>query len=132
MLTEHHIVNLIDQSGKHNFTAEVNWDDNDKINNSKIVRLACSDGKAAYIKREHLLEFLFAIGTPEDQIKMVPQTLKKVRWYETVLSIKATKNIAKGEEIVFPVKLTLPPIEEEVINEVKIRKTKTNIPIIGG
>lgn len=132
MLTEHHKCNFIDQSDKHAFTAEVNWEpDNEKTNNSKIVKLHCEDGKYAYIKREHLLEFLFAIGQPEDQQKMIPQTLTSTRWYETVLSIKATKNIRKGEEIVFPIKLSLPPIEQEIIAEAKRTAIKTNIPLVG-
>lgn len=132
MLTEHHIVNLIDRSGKHNFTAEVNWNPEDaKTNNSKVIKLACADGKTAYITREDLLQFVFAIGTGEQQQKLMPQTLTKMRWYETVLTVKAHKNIQKGENITFPVKLSLPAIEDEVVGAIAQSKTRTNIPIVG-
>lgn len=132
MLSEHHIVNLIDRSGKHNFTAEVNWNPEDaKSNKSKVIRLKCSDGKEAYVTREDLLQFFFAIGTPEQQQKLMPQTLTKMRWYETILTVKAHKDIRRGEEVTFPVKLSLPPIEDEVVSAIAQSKTRTSFPIIG-
>ena len=131
MLTENHIFCPDDQGGKTKVEFEVNWNPNDETTNtSKVVRLSC-DGKAAYIKREDLMNFLFAIGLPEDQRKMIPQTLTKVRWYETVLGIKAKKDIRRGEEVRFAVKLSLPPIQDEIVGEIKRSQTKTNIPIIG-
>lgn len=97
---------------------EVNWNDKDaKSNESKIVKFIWPDGNTTLVKREHLMGVLFALGTPEQQRKMIPQTMSKVRWYETVLTVKASKDVRKGEDLTFPVKLSLPPIEEEVIQE---------------
>ena len=65
------------------------------------------------------MAILFAIGNEAEQRKMIPQKLTRVKWYETVVSVKATKDIRKGENITFPIKITLPSVEEEVIREVK-------------
>ena len=132
MLLEYEKFHLIDKNGKHRLFVEVNWDlDSAAINQCKVLKFVCPGGEELYVDRKLLNEMLFAIGRPEDQQKMIPQKLVRTRWYETVLSVKATKDIRKGEEIVFPIKLSLPAIEEEVIGEIKKSKTKTNIPLIG-
>ena len=94
MLTEHHIVNLPDLGKNAKFELEVNWDaKNPATNDSKVVRLSCECGKTAYVARERLNEFLFAIGTGEDQQKMIPQTISRVHEQVLKLAIKATKDI---------------------------------------
>lgn len=115
MLDEQEKFTFEDQSGKNNVTAEINW--NEEVTPCKSVRFKLGD-KVAYIDRKELNTFLFAIGTPSEQRKMVPQKTRRNRHYETVLSIKATKNILKGEHIRVPVSLSLPSVEEEVIADV--------------
>ena len=70
---------------------------------------------------------LFAIGNKEEQVKMIPQTIRRTKWYETVISVKAKKDIKKGEIITFPLKITLPTVEEEVVAEIKKEK---GIPLL--
>ena len=70
------------------------------------------------MSRDILNQMLFAIGSEEEQSKMIPQKIKRVKHYETRLHIKAGKDISKGENIVVPVSITLPAIEQEVIAEV--------------
>ena len=109
---------IIDSAGKSAVVIEVNWNPyNPETNECKILKFNYPDGTTSYVKRELLNQFLFAIGTPEMQRKIIPQKLTKVRWYETILGVKATKDIRKGEMINFPIKISLPPIEEEVIGE---------------
>ena len=120
MLTNHQKWRMLDENGKNAFIAEVNWDESDeRTNKCKIVKFTLTDGKEVFVKKENLYTMLFAMGSPEEQQKMVPQKVTKVRAYETVLGIKATKDIHKGEVIRFPIKIDLPPIEEEVIGELK-------------
>lgn len=108
-----------DETKKHELLLEVNWNPYDEASKDcKMIRVSMG-GKSAVVKREHLNALLFAIGTEEDQRKMIPQVKRTSRWYETVVSVKATKNIAKGEAITFPIKLTLPTFEQEVIAEAK-------------
>ena len=118
MLSGHEKFKLIDINGRPAATVEVNWNPEDKeTNECKILKFTYPDGTVSYVERKLLNELLFAIGKPEDQRKMIPQIDRKVRWYETVLGVIATKDIRKGETINFPIKITLPSIEEEVIGE---------------
>lgn len=133
MLTEHHIANLIDQNKRVNFAAEVNWNIEDKkTNESKIIKLSCKCGKSSYIRREILNEFLFAIGTAQDQRKMVPQTISRVHSQEVKLAFKATKDIRKGEEVVMnPIKISIPCSVVDKIGMVNVERGMSELPIIG-
>ena len=111
---------MIDSAQKNNWFIEVNWKEYDEsTNNCKVLKITFPDGKEAYLDKKLLIEMLFAVGTSEEQRKMIPQVIRHSRWYETTISIKATKDIRKGESITFPLKLTLPTVEEEVIAEMK-------------
>lgn len=120
MILDYEKIVIKDESGKNHLIAEVNWNPEDeKTNKCQIIRLTYPDGKTAFIEREKLMSFIFAIGTATQQKDLIPQTLHRVKWYETVLSVKATKNIKKGEQITFPIKITLPATEEEIIGKKK-------------
>ncbi len=119
MIQGHEKIRLSDENGKNDLFVSVNWKiDDTKTNDCKIIKFEFGDGKEAFIKREYLNAFLFAISKEEDQQKMIPQTLTKVKWYETVVSVKAQKDIRKGENITFPIKLSLPAEKKEVIRAV--------------
>lgn len=95
---------------------EVNWNpENENENKCKMIRIVTPEGKRYVVKKEEFLSFLWMIGNDEEHMKMIPQKNIDVRWYETVVSVKATKNIAKGEQITFPIKLTLPSEEKEIV-----------------
>lgn len=123
MINEYDKLRLIDSSGNDNhLLIEVNWNlEDNETNRCKILRLTYPDGKHAYVKKEHLLSFLFAIGKPEEQRALIPTKITRVRWYETVVGVTAKKDIRKGEKIRFPIKLSLPKIEDEVIGELSKR-----------
>ena len=111
---------MIDQAGSNQFWIEANWKpDDEATNEGKVLKFTFPDGKNSYARRNDLNQILFAIGDPETQRKMIPQKIAKVRWYETVVSVKAKNDIHKGEQITFPIKITLPITEEEIIGEVK-------------
>ncbi len=109
MIENYEKFRLVDENKVNEFYAEVNWDLKDKDSNQcKLIRFTFPDGKQAVIKRDLLNAFLFAIGRQEDQVKMIPQTFEQVHQYKTVLGIKASKNIAEGEMINFPIDLSIP------------------------
>jgi len=123
---------MLDENKETEFFIEVNWDKNDlKINECKLVKFTFPDGKVAMIKKEYLLSVLFMMGTAEEQMEMVPEEHLTVRWYETVLGIKATKDIQKGEMINVPIKLSLPVGYDETIGKLGsaggARNKKSNI-----
>ena len=117
MIDRHEKFRMPDESGKENhFFMEVNWKaDDEKSNECKVIKVTFPDKSEAYLKREYLHAVIFAISKEEEQRNLVPQKLTNVKWYETVLSVKATKDIRKGENITFPIKLSLPPTEKETI-----------------
>ena len=120
MILEHEKFKLHDKNGKYPVVLSVNWNPDDPLTNEcKVVKVKWKNGEEAIINREHLHGFLFAIGRSEDQQKLIPQTLTRVKWYETTVSVKAKTDIRKGENITFPIKITLPSVEEHAIAEVK-------------
>lgn len=130
MLESHEIFDIPDENKNHNLQIEVNWNPTDpKTNECKVIKVIHPDGKESYIKKDYFFSVLFAIGTSEEQRKAVPQTVTKSKWYETVLSVKATKDIAKGESIVFPIKISLPDERREAIAELKREMANGHVPI---
>ena len=120
---------MIDNGGKNDFFLEVNWNPDDETTNEcKVLKITFPDKSVAYIKKEHLNAVLFAIGTEVEQRQMIPQKLVKTRWYETVLSVKATKDIRRGENITFPVKLSLPDQTDEIIGNIKKKDSGILLP----
>ena len=99
---------------------EVNWNPKDEdTNQCKMIRMTYGD-KVIVVERKVLLEILFAIGKPEDQQKMIPQTLETVHHYKTTLGIKAKNDISKGEMINFPIELSVPcmALQQDIIGGV--------------
>lgn len=126
MLSTYEKIRVPDENKQNDLILEVNWEPKNKeLNECKFIRVIFPDKKTAVIKKEHFLAFLWMIGDPVEQRKMVPQKISTVRWYETVLSVIATKDIAKGEKMTFPIKLSLPSIEQEAIGELRSDVLKT-------
>lgn len=113
-----------DQKGEKDFFIEVNWEDNEATKDCRVLKVTFPNGDVTYVKKEYMNTMLFAIGKAEEQQKMIPQKIIRTKWYETVLSVKATKDIRKGESIVFPIKISLPSTEQEAIAEIKQEKRK--------
>ena len=132
MLTENHVFTPDDRASQHKFTFEVNWNPYDQdTNESKIVRLGCECGNKAYIRREDLLQFMYAIGTVENKKKMIPQTITRVHEQDMFVGIKATKDIRKGEDVNFKFKISIPCSVVDKIGEVNVERGLSNLPILG-
>ena len=124
MLSTFEKFRMVDKNGKNDFEIAVNWKADDPLSSGcKVFKVTFPDGKEAFIDKKHLVEMLFACGSAEEQKEMIPQTLTKMRWYETVLEVKATKDIRKGEAITFPIKLSLPAEKSEVVGPIQRRKS---------
>ena len=120
MIKSYQKFRLKDKRKKNDLFAEVNWSEADDIKDCKVVKFTLGD-KAAYVEKEWLNTFLFTIGKRAEQVKMIPQKILRSREYNTIVGIKAMKDIKKGEEIRARISLTLPSVEEEVISEVAKR-----------
>ncbi len=130
MITHYEKFRLIDENKENEFTAEVNWNPKDKDSNeSKLVKFTFPDGRTAIIKREHLLGMLFAISAEDEQRKMIPQKITRVRNYETVLGIKASKDIYKDEMINVRVKIPINLGEDEIISDINSTLKKQGVQI---
>ena len=77
-----------------------------KINEEKVI-----------ISLGDLRTILFALSDNEEQKKMMPLQMVTQRKYQTMLGVKAQKDIKKGEVINFKVDIPLPPIEKEIMME---------------
>ncbi len=130
MITNYEKFRLIDENKQKEFFIEVNWDKKDEhINNCKILKITFPNGEEMLLKKEYLNSLLFLIGTADEQQKMIPQVIRRSKWYETVISVKAKKDIKKGENITFPLKITLPSVEQEAIAGIKKEQRESKILI---
>lgn len=134
MLKEHNVLRL--GTPDLGIQLEVNWSDDAAIRDCQVIRVSfpkSKDGGSFVIKKEELNALTFAMGTKSEQMKMIPIVETRSRHYETVLGITATKNIKKGEKIVFPVSIPLPTFSEEIISEAKRDAVKNHqgLPLIG-
>ena len=130
MLLDYQKAKIKDLYGKETgIELEVNWNPGDEnTNECKIIKLTYGN-KDFYIKKEEFFAFLWLIGSSTEHMKMVPQKIRRTKWYETVISVKALKDVKKGDNLTFPIKLTLPTTEEEVIADIKRSKTDNKIII---
>lgn len=120
MLKTHEKFRLIDENKQNEFFVEVNRNPKDsKSNDCQYIIFVHPNGTETTIKREHLMSMIFAMGTEEQQRQLIPQRITETKFYKTILGIKATKDIAKGEMINVPVQIPLPPVEREVIGSIK-------------
>jgi len=107
-----------DKKNNKGLVFEVNYSTDDKVFPCKMIKWYVGD-EMGFIEAKHLFEFLFTIGSRNEQRKMIPQELTRVKHYETIIGIKATKDIRKGEMINVPISITLPTEREEAIAEIK-------------
>ena len=118
MIRTYEKLRIPDVNRKNSFEVEVNWNPKDpKTNECKYLRFKFPNGDKALVKREYFQAFLFAVGTPEQQRSLIPQSTKHTRWYETTLGITAWKDVRKGEKLVCAVKISLPAFEDEAVGE---------------
>jgi hypothetical protein len=101
---------LIDEGKSKDFFAEVNWNKKDKSSKDcKLIKFTFPNGEEAVVKRELLNSLLFSISRADEQREMIPVKIQPVHWKTVQVSIKATKDICKGEDIIMnPFKISVP------------------------
>lgn len=133
MITDYEKFRMQDENGKNDFFVEVNWKPDDpETSDCKILKVTFSNGSEAFVKKEYLNAMLFAIGTAAEQRDLLPQKIVTARKYQTVLGIKAKKNIKAGEMINVQVDIPLPDIEQDIIGEAKRLARTSTITKEGG
>lgn len=133
MIDSYEKFRISDENKAHDFFVEVNWKKDKSIENCQLLKVTFPDGQQAFVKKDILFAFLFAIGGPKEQRAMIPQQVTRVKWYETVVGVKATKDIRKGETITFPIKLSIPVSQEEIIGDAnKFKKAASGLVLPSG
>lgn len=125
MIQDYQKFSFPDKKTGHGITAEVNWDTEDPaINDAKIIKFSFPKQKEFFVERSHLNEILFALGSPEDQRRLIPQNFKSVHWSEHQIEMVAKKDIRKGETIkTGPFKISVPcTIIRSIIGEDRWKK----------
>ena len=121
MLKEHTKYRFPDLGKENDLVFEVNYADNDIVKDCRVIKWTVGEDQG-FIERKHLFEFLWTIGKPEEQRRMIPQKIRKVRNIQKLLKVKATKDVRKGEELIFQANIEVPLSEEELISEIKKSK----------
>lgn len=119
MLTTYEKFRMQDVAGKNDWFVEVNYDEKEMTKNCGTLKVTFPDGTQAYTKRDFLNAMLFVIGSPEEQSKMIPQTLIHKRRFTGLVCMKAKKDIARGEDIIATCFHDLPDFEERIISKVE-------------
>lgn len=109
MIEGHQRFRIPDHSGNNHIIAEINWDESDpEVAKCRLIKFKLPDGTRSIVKRDDLNQILFAIGDKESQMSLIPQELQAVHWRKTILGVKATKDIKKGEMVNFPIEISFP------------------------
>ncbi len=118
MISSYEKLKVADQNKSNDVVFEVNWNKHDEsTKDCKLVRITVG-GKSAIIKKEDLISFLFIIGKEDEQRNLIPQQITRSRGYTTVVTVKAKHDIKEGDDVTFPLELTLPDVKQEVIKSV--------------
>lgn len=110
MISYYEKFRLIDEGKEKDFFAEVNWNKKDKASKDcKLIKFTFPNGETAVIKKELLNAMLFAMARADEQRQMIPVKIQPVHWKTVQVSLKATKDIRKGEDIIMnPFKVSVP------------------------
>ena len=108
-----------DKAKKNDLVFEVNYSPTET--HLETIRWRCGN-KIGFIERKHLFEFLWVIGKSKEQQKMIPQTVRKTRYIEKLIGLKAARDIKKGEMLNFRINLDVPLSEEELYSEIQRSK----------
>lgn len=117
MIDEPRTIVLPDVSGKSNhIPVQLNW--NDKVKGCKYLKFILPNGETAIVDKEHFRTIMFFIANEEEQMKMMERRMVTVKHITRKIGIKATKDIAKGENIDITLTTAIPvAIQDRVLNE---------------
>ncbi len=115
MLKEPRQIGMADFSNKHDVVElTINW--SDAVKDCEYIKIKIGKEEAV-LRREHLMGFMFMIGTSEDQRALIPSKIEEVKMLERLIGITATKDIHKGEKI--NVRVSIPVSLGENYNSIK-------------
>ena len=112
MIKESRKLNVQDMSGKgKDLELLVNW--TSVVKDCKYIQFKIGQEKCV-IKKEHFLYLSFLIADDAEQDKIIVAELTNVQNRNTIITIQATKDIKKGEELNIPVTISTNPKTGEV------------------
>lgn len=103
---------------------EVNFNDSEDVKDCQVIRVRNEKNELlCVLKRDDLMAAMLLIGTANDQKKLLPMKLTKIRKVERMLTFdwKATRDYKKGDQITIkaPWIDTIPETEEILAANVK-------------
>ncbi len=114
MIQEHRIFRTKTYDGS-DLELEVNWSDHAKVKDCQIIRLRSGD-KEIEVERNELVNILMMVGNKENQKKLMPMKLTKIRKLERLLTFefKAKRTYKEGDivKVTAPWIDVVPEIEE--------------------
>ena len=120
MLNEHRKFQLKTLDGK--LEAEVNWSKEKKVKDCNVIKFTLDD-KEFIMKRSELMSLMLLVGSADDQEKLMPMKLSRIKKYETMLTFEfpASRNYKKGEKVLIkaPHIFTIPETEEVIAGNIK-------------
>ena len=126
MLNGHRVLKIKSQAGD-NIEVEINFSDNEKVKDAKILRFKI-DGKQYDIKKDELVSLMMVVGTIDDQKKLMPMKLTNIRKIERLLTFewKTTRSYREGEviQVKAPWIDEVPNVEEVFAGNIKKKKGK--------
>ena len=119
MIDEIRKLMLPDSSGRGNhLPILLNW--NKKVGKCKYVRFVLPGGDCV-VHKDHLRSIMFIIGTDEEQRRMGKRRVTTVRTMTKRVEVVTTRDIRKGEKLVFPLTITVPiDIQDKVLEDESI------------
>jgi len=91
--------------GNEKITIEANWDAG--VTPGKAFKITV-DGKEAILERDDLYALLMLFGDEEQQSDLIPVQQTQVRAITRLITVKAKKDIKRGEEIKFAYEYFVP------------------------
>ena len=104
MVKESIKLNVQDYSGEGNdLEILVNW--NEAVKPAKYIKFSVG-GNECVVKKEHFLHLAFTLANEREQDKLIIADVTEVFNRDTMITIKASKLIQKGESINIPVTIS--------------------------
>ena len=107
MIKSNRKFNLSDIAGRNrDATLEVNW--NDMVKDCKYIKLTMN-GQTSVISKEDYMFLAFMIADEDEQQTLINPNLTFTENRQTMISVQATRDIAKGDSLNIPVTISTNP-----------------------
>lgn len=109
---------LNDVDGRTPIFLDINFGGQERYKDT--VMISIGDSERRIIRYSDLFSFMFVLGTPEQQAKMMPVRQELGNEYMKQVRIKCKKDMKEGEELVVNIRVNVPQVvEEQILKDIK-------------